>query len=102
MMQLSPRLPAVVLCFCLVAVVSRADTDEIPDGPLEGLGATDKVFSPPGLTGDWGGQRTWLSEHGLEFSADLTNTLQGVMDGGFDETARYLGSSELILDVDGE
>ncbi len=102
MMQLSPRLPVVVLCFCLVAFVSRADTDEILDGPLEGLGATDEVFSPPGLTGDWGGRRTWLSEHGLEFSADLTNTLQGVMDGGFDETARYVGSSELILDVDGE
>ncbi len=102
MMKLSPRLPAVVLCFCLVAFVSRADSDEILDGPLEGLGATDEVFSPPGLTGDWGGQRTWLSEHGLELSADLTNTLQGVMDGGFDETARYLGSSELILDVDGE
>jgi hypothetical protein len=102
MMKLPPRLPAVVLCFCLVAVVSRADTDEILDGPLEGLGATDEVFSLPGLTGDWGGRRTWLSEHGLEFSADLTNTLQGVMDGGFDETARYLGSSELILDVDAE
>jgi len=102
MMKLLPRLPAVALCFCLVAFVSRADTDEIPDGPMEGLGATDEVFSPPGLTGDWGGQRTWLSEHGLEFSADITNTLQGVMDGGFDETARYVGSSELILDVDAE
>ncbi|MBW2629931.1 MAG: hypothetical protein JRE45_20290 [Deltaproteobacteria bacterium] len=85
-----------------VASVSRADTDEILDGPLEGLGATDEVFSPPGLTGDWGGRRTSLSEHGLAFSADITNTLQGVMDGGFDETARYVGSSELILDVDAE
>jgi len=60
------------------------------------------VFSPPGLTGDWGGQRTWLSEHGLVFSADLTNTLQGVMAGGFDKAARYVGSSEMILDVDTE
>ncbi len=51
MMKLSPRHPAVILCFCLVAFVSPADTDEILDGPLEGLGATDEVFSPPGLTG---------------------------------------------------
>ena len=33
----------------VVASVSRADTDEILDGPLEGLGATDEVLSPPGL-----------------------------------------------------
>ncbi|MBW2389193.1 MAG: carbohydrate porin [Deltaproteobacteria bacterium] len=102
MFKLFPWFPTVILCFCLVAFISRADTDEIPDGPLEGLGATDEVFSPPGLSGDWGGQRTWLSERGLEFSADLTNTLQGVMDGGFDETARYVGSSELMLDADAE
>ena len=77
MMQRSTRLPAAVLGFCLVAFVSRADTDEILDGSFEGLGATDEVFSPPGLTGDWGGQRTWLSEHGLEFSADLTIPCRG-------------------------
>ncbi len=102
MLRRSFRLPAVVLCFSLVAFVSQADTDEIPDGPFEGVAATDEVSSPPGLAGDWGGRRTWLSEHGVELSADLTSSLQGVMDGGFDETARYRGSSELILDVDGE
>jgi porin len=98
----SLRLPAVILCFSLLASVSRADTNEIADGPLEDVSATDQVLSLPGLTGDWGGRRTWLSDHGLKISADLTNTFQGVMHGGLDEDARYVGSSELILDVDGE
>jgi porin len=77
-----------------------SQADEILDGPFEGASATDEVFSPEGITGDWGGYRAWLSGHGLELSADLTTTLQGVMDGGFDEAARIGGSSELILDID--
>jgi len=91
-----------VFLFMTIPSVSWADTDEILDGPIEGGGATDEVFSPPGLTGDWGGGRTWLKDRGVEFSIDFTNTVQSVMSGGFDETARYLGSTEMIMDVDGE
>ena len=91
-----------VFLFTAIPFLSWADTDEILDGPFEGTGATDEVFSPPGLTGDWGGRRTWLAERGVEFSIDFTNTVQSVMSGGFDETTRYLGSSEMIMDVDGE
>ncbi len=41
-------LGAVAHCLSLVPFVSRADTDEIADGAIEGLGATDEVFSLPG------------------------------------------------------
>jgi len=85
--------------------MSRADTDadEIQEGPFEGAGVTtEEVFSPPGLTGDWGGRRTWLAERGVKFSISTTNIMQSVMSGGFDKTTRFLGSSELIMDVDGE
>ncbi len=57
MMRWPPLLGAVALCLSLVPFVSRAGTDEIADGAIEGLGATDEVFSPPGVTGDWGGGR---------------------------------------------
>jgi porin len=91
-----------VFLFTATPFLSWADTEEILDGPIEGTGATDDVFSPQGLTGDWGGGRTRLSDRGIEFSIDFTNNLQSVISGGFDETTRYLGSSELIIDVDGE
>ena len=39
-----------VFLFMTIPSVSWADTDEILDGPIEGGGATDEVFSPPGLT----------------------------------------------------
>jgi len=102
LIRLSGLIMLSVFLFTATPFVSWADTDEILDGPFEGTGATDEAFSPPGLTGDWGGGRTWLSDRGVEFSIDFTNTVQSVMSGGFDETTRYLGSSEMIMDVDGE
>jgi porin len=98
-------LPVALLVFALLdprAAFAGDQREEIAGGPLEAVGATDEVFSPPGITGDWRGARTWLAERGVELSADLTQTLQGVMHGGFDEEADYLGSSELILDLDSE
>ena len=95
-------LAAVVCWVSITPIVAWASSDEIEDGPVEAVGATDQVFSAPGVTGDWGGRRTWLADRGLQISVDLTNTMQGVLDGGSNEIGRYLGSSELILDVDGE
>ena len=92
----------ILLCVFLTPFISWASTEKILEGPFEGVGATEEVFSPPGITGDWGGRRKWLADRGIDFSVDITNTVQGVMDGGFDDTTRYLGSSELILNVDGE
>ena len=112
MSHLTRGLILAALFACLNALSSHAEeatgddggpssqADEILDGPFEGAADTDEVFSPEGITGDWGGYRTWLSDHGLELSADLTTTLQGVMDGGLDEAARVGGSSELIMDID--
>ena len=69
-----------VFCLTTIPSVTCAETEVITDDPLEGLGATnDEVFSPPGLTGDWGGLRTDLAKQGVEFSIDLTSTMQSVM-----------------------
>jgi len=91
-----------LLILALIPVPAWAELDELTDGPVDIGGPADDAFSPPGITKDWSGGRQWLAERGLTFSADLTNTLQSVLDGGFDETTRYLGSSELIMDVDTE
>jgi porin len=78
------------------------EDNEIGDGPFEGVVETEVGDEPPGITGDWGGSRSWLSERGVVFSADVTQTYQGIMDGGYDDESAYLGSSELILDLDTE
>lgn len=82
--------------------LSWEDTEEILDGPFEGVGVTEEELAPPALFGDWDGRRTWLADRGVKFSVDITSTMQSVMSGGYDETTRLLGSSELIVNVDGE
>lgn len=100
--MLKIAISAMLLVMAMPFFCWAEDPEEVTDGPFEAVGAVDEVFSPPGITGDWGGLRTRMAEQGVEFSADVTNTFQSVMDGGYDETSRYLGSTELILDVDGE
>jgi porin len=92
----------IFFCALLIPFMSCAFAEEFHDGPFESPSAIDEVFNAPGLTGDWGGLRTQFAEQGLQFSLDFIGIVQSVMDGGFDETTRSLGSSEFIIDVDGE
>jgi porin len=90
--------------------VCLADEHEAPSDDAVELQAMREVADTPsgegktstGLTGDWGGARTRLVERGVTLSLDVTQGVQGVMDGGYDEEAEYLGSSEAILDLDSE
>ncbi len=52
------------------------------------------------LTGDWGGTRTTLAERGIQFSADVNQYYQGILDGGIDTGWDYSGSSDYRLKVD--
>jgi porin len=54
------------------------------------------------LTGDWGGLRSDLADKGLSFDINLTNTGQGVVDGGLDEEYEYVGSFDLTTNLDFE
>jgi porin len=72
------------------------------DVPAGAAGDSDASHGEVEETGTWGGARTWLFDRGIELSMDVTQGVQGVLEGGGDEEADYLGSSELILDVDSE
>jgi porin len=104
------RVLALLALLMTVSFVAASDADpssvdgeeELLEGPFEGVVPTDTGYEAPGISGDWGGARTWLSDNGVEFSWDLTQSYQGVLDGCFDEDAEYLGSSEMILDLDSE
>lgn len=54
----------------------------------------------PYLTGDWGGARTELANAGVTLDLALTQLVQGVASGGLDETTRYGGRLEALVNLD--
>src|SRR5262245_37671570 len=58
------------------------------------------IWSRSHLTGDWGGARTDLANHGVQIDVDFTQYLQGVVDGGIERTTRYGGHLDYLIHVD--
>src|SRR5437867_11076764 len=52
------------------------------------------------LTGDWGGARTWLQEHGITLAPRLTQFYQGMGAGDGDHDFEYAGKADLLLNAD--
>ncbi len=52
------------------------------------------------LTGDWGGNRTWLQERGISFKPRLTQFYQGLASGDGDHGFEYGGKADLLLNLD--
>jgi porin len=52
------------------------------------------------LTGDWGGRRTWLKEHGIKLAPRLTQFYQGLSAGDGDRDFDYGGKADLMLNAD--
>ncbi len=59
-------------------------------------------ISRPKLTGDWGGLREQLRDHGLTFDLSSTSYYQGTASGGLEDTFRYGGRNDYLLNVDGQ
>ena len=58
--------------------------------------------SRPKLTGDWCGVREQLRDHGFTFDISSTAYYQGVANGGLQETFRFGGRNDYLLNVDGQ
>jgi porin len=55
-----------------------------PEVSTAGAASGSGLWSRSRLTGDWGGARTALAEHGVSVELDATYTFQGVASGGLD------------------
>ncbi len=73
--------------------------------------ADGDVWTQPRATGDWGGYRDRLEEHGLRFDLDATYTFQGLATGGLRDPFKAITSeneigntysSDLIVEADSE
>lgn len=75
-----------------------------PAAPMAGIlplpDYTGDLWHRAFLTGDWGGTRTNLANKGLQFQVDWNQYVQGVVDGGRDETTRYGGSLDYRANLD--
>lgn len=54
------------------------------------------------LTGDWGGYRSGLAEHGIIIESSLTQFYQGVASGGLEQRFRYGDKLDLFMVADTE
>jgi porin len=52
------------------------------------------------LTGDWGGARTWLKEHGITLKPRLTQFYQGMTSGDDDHGFDYGGKADLLINAE--
>ena len=72
------------------------------NGPVFGLPgtSTDGFFKSTQLTGDWGGERTKLAQHGLFADLYTTSVYQNVMSGGTAEGSRFVQNVQLSVNYD--
>ena len=87
----------VVLCLGLLnasRVFAQTDSQPPPfDGPWD---------SRLKLTGDWGGLRDQMRDHGITLDISTTTYYQGTASGGLHDGFEFGGRSDYILNVDGQ
>jgi porin len=59
-------------------------------------------WTRPRLTGDWGGLRDQMAKRGVTLDVDWLQILQGVISGGREQDAGYLGTFEYTLNLDSQ
>jgi porin len=64
--------------------------------------ATPNIWDRPQLTGDWGGARTAMSKHGIDWQIDFTQFYQGKAAGSGDPSSGYSGVADVFLTLDPE
>ena len=60
----------------------------------------EDIWTRDKLTGDWGGTRSDLSDHGVDIGLRLTQYYQSVANGGVDENDEYGGTMDYRLKID--
>ena len=80
-------------------------------GGAAGMPPTGTAFQPvpfggpwtsrPKLTGDWCGLREELRDNGLTFDISATTFYQGIASGGLQDTFRFAGRDDYLVNVDG-
>jgi porin len=89
-----------VLCIAGMASTMRGQEQTAPEGLLPVPDYSGDLWTRSHLTGDWWGHRTRLANKGIQLDVDWTQYVQGIVDGGRDETTRYGGHSDYLIHLD--
>jgi porin len=93
------RYTCIALVMCLASlnatrVLAQTASQPAPfDGPWD---------SRPKLTGDWGGLREELRDHGITLDISATEYYQGIASGGVHEGFEFGGRADYLLNIDGQ
>ena len=87
----------IVLGFALVAISATSFADESVGG-----GFFDDILTRKKLTGDWGGLRTDLHEHGIDIGLRQSHYGQGVVSGGVRKNGEYGATIDYRAHFDGK
>ena len=79
---------------------TAAEAPAPPQGLLAVPDYSGDLWGRNRLTGDWGGARADLAEHGIQLDINFTQTMQSVVDGGRDTGTRYGGSLDYVMTLD--
>src|SRR4051812_2280131 len=91
--RITAPLPAALIMMLCAAVPAAAQMDADP-------AVSTGLWQRQTLTGDWGGFRTSLADHGFALGATETSEILGNLSGGVRRGAVYEGRLELDLDLD--
>jgi porin len=81
----------------LVALLASGAATAQPSDATDGL---SEFWHRDTLTGDWGGDRTWLADHGVSFTMTYTGDLQANTRGGIKTGAVYDSLLQPEVDLD--
>jgi porin len=82
------------------SAAGKAGGSSIGTPPLAPVGGPWK--SRPKLTGDWFGLREELRDNGITFDISATTYYQGTASGGLQDTFRFGGRNDYLINVDGQ
>lgn len=88
-----------MLALLSLATVGLAE-EHAPEGLLPIPHYADDMWTRSTLTGDWGGARTDLAEHGVQLGLEWTQGVQAVVDGGRDRETEYIGTLDYLVSLD--
>jgi len=87
-------------CLLSAPTLERLSAAEIP--PDASKSPMMEFLTRDYLFGDWGGQRTWLSERGVDFEFFYLGAVPWNLSGGIKEGAEYQGGLLMTLDLNSE
>lgn len=73
---------------------------EAPAGLLPVPDYTGDFWTRDYLTGDWGGVRSDLANKGVQLGVEWNQYIQGVVDGGRDDSTEYGGTADYTMNLD--